>query len=110
MYVRFSTKLYRQDVGIAGIPMGTNCAPLVADLVLFCYKRDFMLSLSGDKFTHQGAVTQNHLKPKVTERQFSGYRKIKNIYVKTMLLCKVIGGMAIILNSYDRKRYKVVRI
>ena len=29
--------------------MGTNCAPLVADLSLFCYGRDFMMSLSGDK-------------------------------------------------------------
>ena len=29
--------------------MGTNCAPLVADLFLFCYERDFMMSLSGDK-------------------------------------------------------------
>ena len=28
-YIRFGTKLYRQ---IVGIPMGTNCAPLVADL------------------------------------------------------------------------------
>ena len=26
--------------------MGTNCAPLVANLFLFCYERDFMLSLS----------------------------------------------------------------
>ena len=26
--------------------MGTNCAPLAADLILFCYERDFMLSLS----------------------------------------------------------------
>ena len=26
--------------------MGTNCAPLVADLILFCYERDFMKSLS----------------------------------------------------------------
>ena len=26
--------------------MGTNFAPLVADLFLFCYERDFMLSLS----------------------------------------------------------------
>ena len=26
--------------------MGTNCAPLVADLFLFCYERDFTLSLS----------------------------------------------------------------
>ena len=28
--------------------MGTNCAPLVADLFLVYYKRDFMLSLSED--------------------------------------------------------------
>ena len=26
--------------------MGTNYAPLVADLFLFCYERDFMMSLS----------------------------------------------------------------
>ena len=29
--------------------MGTNCAPLVAYLFLFCYERDFMMSLSDDK-------------------------------------------------------------
>ena len=29
--------------------LGTNCAPLVADLFLFCYERDFMMSLSDDK-------------------------------------------------------------
>ena len=29
--------------------MGTNCAPLVADLFLFCSERDFMMSLSDDK-------------------------------------------------------------
>ena len=28
IYIRFGTKLYRQ---IVGIPMGTNCAPLVTD-------------------------------------------------------------------------------
>ena len=28
--------------------MGTNRAPFIADLFLFCYERDFMLSLSGD--------------------------------------------------------------
>ena len=26
-----------------------SCAPLVADLFLFCYERDFMMSLSVDK-------------------------------------------------------------
>ena len=29
--------------------MGTNCAPLVVDLFLFCYERDFMMSPSDDK-------------------------------------------------------------
>ena len=31
-----------------GIPMGTNCAPLVADLFLFCYERNLMTTLSVD--------------------------------------------------------------
>ena len=35
--------------------MGTNCAPLVADLFLFCYERDFMLSRSDD---HQSEVIE----------------------------------------------------
>ena len=29
--------------------MGTNCAPLVADLFMFCYEREFMMCLSDDK-------------------------------------------------------------
>ena len=45
IYIRFGTKLYIQ---IVGIPMGTNCAPLVADLFLYCYERDFMDSLNHD--------------------------------------------------------------
>ena len=43
IYIRFGKKLYRH---IVGIPMGTNCAPLVADLFLFYNGRDFMTSLS----------------------------------------------------------------
>ena len=46
IYIRFGTKLYRQTLGIS---MGTNCAPLVADLFLFCYERDSMTSLSDVK-------------------------------------------------------------
>ena len=43
IFIRFGSILYRQ---IVGIPIGTICAPLVADLFLFCYEKDFMLSLS----------------------------------------------------------------
>ena len=52
IYIRFGSKLYGQ---IVGIHMGTNCASLVADLFLFCYERDFMLSLSEDS---QSDVTE----------------------------------------------------
>ena len=45
IYIRFGSKLYRQIVGIL---MGSNCASLVADLFLFYYERDLMLSLSED--------------------------------------------------------------
>ena len=48
IFIRFGLIFYRQ---IVGIPMGTNCAPLVADLFLFCYERDFMLSLSDNNQT-----------------------------------------------------------
>ena len=48
IFIRFGSKLFRQ---IVGIPMGTNCALLVADLFLFCYERDFMLSLSDNNQT-----------------------------------------------------------
>ena len=45
IFIRFGTELYRH---VVGIPLGTNCAPLVAHLFLFCYERDFMMSLSDD--------------------------------------------------------------
>ena len=47
-FIRFGSKLCRQ---IVGIPMGTDCALLVAALFLFCYERDFMLSLSDNNQT-----------------------------------------------------------
>ena len=61
IFIRFGTKLYRQ---VVGIPMGTNCAPLVADLFLFCYERDFMRASSyvADFNTRNKLLTQKLLK------------------------------------------------
>ena len=39
IYVRFGGQLFRQMVGI---PMGTNCAPLLADLFLYFYENEFL--------------------------------------------------------------------
>ena len=41
IFIKFGTKLYRQ---IVGIPIGTNCAFLIAELFVFCCERDFMAS------------------------------------------------------------------
>ena len=57
IYIRFNTELYRQTVVI---PIGSNCAPLVADLFLFCYERDFMtLFLMVRKLKLLKHLTQN---------------------------------------------------
>ena len=45
IFLRFGTKLYRK---VVGIPIGTNCAPLVADLFLFSHESDLLMSLSDD--------------------------------------------------------------
>ena len=48
LYISFGNKLYRPIVGIS---MGTKCAPLVVDLFLFCFERDFLTPLSDDNQT-----------------------------------------------------------
>ena len=76
IFIRFGTKLYRQ---VVGIPMGTNCAPLVADLFLFCYERDFMMSLSDDK---QADVIDAL---NTTSRYLDDILNINNVYFDNMV-------------------------
>jgi hypothetical protein len=38
----FGGRIFQQQVGI---PMGTNCAPLLADLFLYLYEADFIQGL-----------------------------------------------------------------
>ena len=76
IFIRFGTKLYRQ---VVGIPMGTNCAPLVADLLLFCYERDFMMSLSDDK---QADVIDAF---NTTSRYLDDILNINNVYFDNMV-------------------------
>ena len=44
--MQFGSMVYQQIVGIS---MGTNCAPLITDLFLYCYERDFMSNLQKSK-------------------------------------------------------------
>ena len=46
IFVQFGGRVFQQTVGI---PMGTNCAPLLADLFLYSYEADFIQGLIKDK-------------------------------------------------------------
>ena len=64
IYVRFGGQLFRQMVGI---PMGTNCAPLLADLFLYFYENEFL-----DKLVKEG-------KRKLARRFNQSYRFIDDL-------------------------------
>ena len=76
IFIRFGTKLYRQ---VVGIPMGTNCAPLDANLFLFCYERGFIMSLSGDK---QADVSDAF---NTTSRYLEDILNINNVFFLTIM-------------------------
>ena len=76
IFIRFGTKLYGQ---IVGIPMGTNCAPLIADLFLFCYERDFMIDLSSDNLADVIKAFNS------TSRYFNDLLNIDNPYFEGMV-------------------------
>ena len=72
VYFRFGSKLYRQIVG-------TNYAPLLADLFLFCYERKFMVSLSED---YQSDVIEAFTS---TSRYLDDLLKIDNNFFDSMV-------------------------
>ena len=59
--------------------MGTNCAPLVADLFLFYYERDFMLSLSDNNQTDIIEAFNS------TSRYLDDLLNIDNLYFEQMV-------------------------
>ena len=54
--------------------MGTNCAPPIADLFLFFYDRDFMMSLYDDM---QADIIDAF---NITSRYLAGILNIYNVY------------------------------
>jgi hypothetical protein len=50
IFVSFGGAMFQQ---VVGIPMGTNCAPLLADLFLYSYESEFLQKLVRDKKIHE---------------------------------------------------------
>ena len=59
--------------------MGTNCAPLVADLFLFCYERDFIMFFFDDR---QPDVIDAF---NTTSRYLDDILNINNVYFDDMV-------------------------
>ena len=59
--------------------MGTNCAPLVADLFLFCYERGFIMSFSAE---YQVDITGPF---NSTSRYPDNLLNVDNIYFEQMV-------------------------
>ena len=99
IFIRVGTKLYRQ---VVRIPMGTDCAPMVADLFLFCYESDFMMSLSDDK---QADVIGSF---NTTSRYLDDILNINNVYFDNLVsqiypseLQRIINFAKLFLNFID---------
>ena len=75
IYIRFGTVIQAN----CWYSNGTNCAPLVADLFLFCYERDFMTSLSDVK---QAEIIEAF---KSTSRYLDDLLNIDNSYFEGMV-------------------------
>jgi hypothetical protein len=56
LYVIFEDQVFQESVGI---PMGTNCAPLLADIFLYSYEAEFAQKLLRDN-NKTLAVSFNH--------------------------------------------------
>ena len=57
IFVPFGGTLLQQ---VVGIPMGTNCAPLIADLFVYSYESKFLQKLVKDKKIHEAKPLISH--------------------------------------------------
>ena len=88
IFIRNGHTIYRQ---VIGIPMGTNCAPLIADLFLYCYERDFMKNLWSNSQTDVILAFNNTCRYlddilNVDNHYFEQYKSL--IYPKELTLVK----------------------
>ena len=82
---------------IAGIPMGTNCAPLIADLLVFCYEGDFMSNLHKSKRYDLKDIFND------TSRYLDDIFKIDNPEVEKHILYRINNELE--LNSQNESPY-----
>jgi hypothetical protein len=87
IYVTFGDKVFQQ---IIGIPMGTDCAPLLANIYLHMYEFEFMIQLQKEniKRAHKFCYTMRYIDDLATVNN-EYFEKDKDIiYPKALILNK----------------------
>ena len=87
IYVSIGNKVYRQCIGI---PMGTDCAPLLANLFLFHYEYEYMRNLIKTNLTcaKKFSNTMRYIDDLLTLNNALFHSAIKHIYPDELTLKK----------------------
>ena len=85
IFVRFGGKVFRQFIGI---PMGTNSAPLLADLFLHTYEYEFIIKTMKDDITRllQFNKTFRYIDDLVCVKNDNFNKHINEIYPSELML------------------------
>ena len=84
IYIRFGGLTFRQ---VVGIPMGTNCAPLLADLFLYSYESEFLDQLIKNKKRHLASkfnLTFRYIDDLISFKNPKFGHYLKDIYPKEL--------------------------
>ena len=95
IYVRFGGQLFRQMVGI---PMGTNCAPLLADLCLYSYKNEFLDKLIKEgkrKVARKFNLSYHYIDDLISFNNIRFKESISDIYPKELTISETTESNSI---------------
>ena len=85
IYIKIGNHLFRQCIGI---PVGTNCAPLLANLFLYSYEVEFLRSLkkSNKKLAKAFNLTSRHINDLISINNSRFKQSFKDIYPKGLVV------------------------
>ena len=95
IYVRFGGQLFRQTVGI---PVGTNCAPLLADLFLYSYENEFLDKLIKEgkrKLARKFNLSYHYIDDLISFNNKRFYEFIYDIYPKELTISETTQSASV---------------
>ena len=95
IYVRFGGQLFQQMVGI---PMGTNCAPLLADLFLYSYENEFLDKVIMEdkrKFARKFSLSYRYIDDLISFNNKRFKEFISDIYYKELTISETTESTSV---------------